>query len=66
MSAPAGWYDDGNGRHRWWDGQTWTEHTRDVAPQRPETAPAEYKTAADAENRAKIANHAPRETGMFR
>ena len=26
MSAPAGWYDDGNGQQRWWDGQTWTEH----------------------------------------
>lgn len=21
----AGWYDDGTGRMRWWDGQTWTE-----------------------------------------
>jgi len=22
--AQAGWYDDGSGRHRWWDGQQWT------------------------------------------
>lgn len=21
--APAGWYDDGSGRQRWWDGQRW-------------------------------------------
>lgn len=26
MTAPAGWYDDGSGRLRWWDGQQWTEH----------------------------------------
>jgi len=25
--TPAGWYDDGHGRLRWWDGQRWTEHT---------------------------------------
>ncbi|MEO6821538.1 MAG: DUF2510 domain-containing protein [Candidatus Nanopelagicales bacterium] len=24
MSTPAGWYDDGSGRVRWWDGQQWT------------------------------------------
>ncbi len=26
MSTPAGWYDDGSGRLRWWDGQRWTDH----------------------------------------
>ncbi|MGB3373679.1 MAG: DUF2510 domain-containing protein, partial [Microbacterium sp.] len=26
MSTPAGWYDDGSGRQRWWDGQQWTEN----------------------------------------
>ncbi len=25
-STPAGWYDDGSGRKRWWDGQQWTGH----------------------------------------
>ncbi len=50
--TPAGWYDDGHGQLRWWDGSRWTEHTaplahqqaqpqRAVAPQRPaaRTAP---------------------------
>jgi hypothetical protein len=22
-NVPAGWYDDGSGRQRWWDGQAW-------------------------------------------
>ncbi|GAT74837.1 DUF2510 domain-containing protein [Microbacterium hydrocarbonoxydans] len=38
MTTPAGWYDDGSGRQRWWDGQQWTEHFAPVAE--PET-PAE-------------------------
>lgn len=29
MSMPAGWYDDGSGRQRWWDGTRWTD---DYAP----------------------------------
>lgn len=24
----AGWYDDGSGAQRWWDGQRWTERTQ--------------------------------------
>ncbi|MFD5216007.1 DUF2510 domain-containing protein [Microbacterium sp. NPDC058345] len=35
MSVPAGWYDDGSGRQRWWDGQQWTEH---FAPAQGESA----------------------------
>lgn len=27
-STPAGWYDDGSGRQRWWDGQRWTDHVQ--------------------------------------
>jgi hypothetical protein len=23
---PAGWYDDGSGRQRWFDGNQWTDH----------------------------------------
>lgn len=26
MTTPAGWYDDGSGRQRWWDGTQWTSH----------------------------------------
>ncbi|MBP1325318.1 hypothetical protein JOF28_000550 [Leucobacter exalbidus] len=29
--AAAGWYDDGSGRQRWWDGNQWTEHYSDQA-----------------------------------
>ncbi|KQR36903.1 DUF2510 domain-containing protein [Microbacterium sp. Leaf159] len=36
MTTPAGWYDDGSGRQRWWDGVAWTEHT--VAAPAPATA----------------------------
>lgn len=25
-AVPAGWYPDGSGGQRWWDGQQWTEH----------------------------------------
>ena len=27
MSTPAGWYDDGSGQQRWWNGEAWTEYT---------------------------------------
>ena len=29
-NAQAGWYDDGAGKKRWWDGDKWTD---DVQPQ---------------------------------
>ena len=31
MSAPAGWYDDGSGQQRWWDGRTWGVYAQDVS-----------------------------------
>ncbi len=37
MSTPAGWYDDGSGRQRWWDGTQWTEH---FAPEQQPAVPA--------------------------
>lgn len=40
MTTPAGWYDDGSGRLRWWDGQQWTEHFA------PETTATTETTAA--------------------
>ncbi len=30
-NTQAGWYDDGSGRQRWWDGQQWTDQFQ--APQ---------------------------------
>lgn len=30
-AAPAGWYPDGNGGQRYWDGSAWTEHTAPAA-----------------------------------
>ncbi|TFB15424.1 DUF2510 domain-containing protein [Microbacterium sp. 3H14] len=44
-TTPAGWYDDGSGRQRWWDGQQWTEHfaPEAAAPVEPE-APAAAET----------------------
>lgn len=31
MSTPAGWYDDGSGRVRWWDGYHWTDTYQTLA-----------------------------------
>ncbi len=35
MTTPAGWYDDGSGTTRYWDGVQWTEHTAHGAQQAP-------------------------------
>lgn len=32
MTTPAGWYDDGSGNRRWWDGLRWTEHVVTGSP----------------------------------
>jgi uncharacterized protein YxjI len=34
-APPAGWYADPSGQHalRWWDGNTWTEHTHESQPE---------------------------------
>lgn len=39
-SIPAGWYPDGQGGQRWWDGSQWTEHTQPAQGAAP-AAPAE-------------------------
>jgi len=32
-NAPAGWYPDGSGKSRWWDGSQWTDHFHTPEPQ---------------------------------
>jgi len=46
-STPPGWYDDGHGALRWWDGAQWTEHTH--VPEQP--AVPEPTAASVAESR---------------
>lgn len=31
-NAQAGWYDDGSGKQRYWDGEQWTDHTQEQSP----------------------------------
>ena len=31
-NAQAGWYDDGTGSKRWWDGQRWTDDVQQPQP----------------------------------
>jgi hypothetical protein len=46
MSAtPPGWYDDGHGALRWWDGSQWTEHVAQPDPEASE-APTEAEIVA--------------------
>ncbi|GAA1249620.1 hypothetical protein JOF42_002825 [Microbacterium phyllosphaerae] len=67
MTTPAGWYDDGSGRQRWWDGTQWTEHFAPIAePAAPETpldveAPAATVEAYGSES-ADAAREAPTES----
>ena len=43
-TTPPGWYDDGHGALRWWDGAQWTEH---VATPDPEPADGDAPTEAE-------------------
>ncbi|MDN5743893.1 MAG: DUF2510 domain-containing protein [Nocardioidaceae bacterium] len=40
-TAPPGWYPDGQGGQRWWDGTQWTEHTQ-PPPQRTQAQQQGY------------------------
>lgn len=39
-NVPAGWYDDGQGAQRWWDGSQWTDHTQPAPSAAPPATPA--------------------------
>lgn len=50
MTIPSGWYDDGSGNRRWWDGQQWTAHvTRGLQPMQAD-APTIQPTVAQPAN----------------
>lgn len=63
MSTPAGWYDDGSGRLRWWDGQQWTEHFADQQSAAPEAPAAAQGAAEPAGDERKFADEAPEQDG---
>lgn len=48
MSVPAGWYDDGSGRQRWWDGEQWTEHYAPESPSAEHAQPGTESAAGSA------------------
>ncbi|MFC0198633.1 DUF2510 domain-containing protein, partial [Microbacterium arthrosphaerae] len=52
-TTPPGWYDDGHGALRWWDGSQWTEHVAQPDPE-PSDAPTEAEIVA-AQQRAEPA-----------
>lgn len=43
-AAPAGWYPDGSGQQRYWDGSTWTAHFAPLTA--PDAAPTEVLSPA--------------------
>ncbi|MFB7892591.1 DUF2510 domain-containing protein [Microbacterium sp. NPDC056044] len=47
-TTPPGWYDDGHGSLRWWDGTQWTEHVAEPDPV-DSAAPTEAEIVAGAE-----------------
>ncbi|MFV0375282.1 DUF2510 domain-containing protein [Microbacterium sp.] len=45
MSTPPGWYDDGSGALRWWDGWRWTAHVAPPAPVPQQSTALQQSTA---------------------
>ncbi|WP_052068584.1 DUF2510 domain-containing protein [Rhodococcoides fascians] len=48
MTHPAGWYPDPSNQtqQRYWDGQTWSEHTQPAGPMPPPAVPAKKEKSA--------------------
>lgn len=61
MTTPAGWYDDGSGRQRWWDGEQWTEHFAPVVDA-PDTAEDTVDASTPSEDSSGSAAAATAET----
>ncbi|MCP2636306.1 DUF2510 domain-containing protein [Microbacterium sp. HD4P20] len=52
-TTPPGWYDDGHGGLRWWDGAQWTEHVAQPDPEATDApTEAEIVAASEAETNA--------------
>ncbi|GAB3797965.1 hypothetical protein GCM10028798_09770 [Humibacter antri] len=55
MSTPAGWYDDGAGRQRWWDGVEWTDrYAPTAAPAPAQQAPVQVEYAGRKANKMPV------------
>lgn len=48
-TTPPGWYDDGHGAMRWWDGSQWTEHVAEPDAEPSPDAPTEAEIVAASE-----------------
>lgn len=52
-STQAGWYDDGSGTTRWWDGTTWKERVQTPPPRAGGMGAAVDRMQAEAESGAR-------------
>ena len=59
--SQAGWYDDGSGTMRWWDGNVWTDAVQPPAPPEPGITGMINRAQADAVSGAQPR---PAPTGM--
>ena len=48
-TTQAGWYDDGSGVTRWWDGQQWTDSIQPPPPREPGIEGVVNRARTDAE-----------------
>jgi len=52
MTTQPGWYDDGSGQQRYWDGTQWTEHVAGTTPVAP--APGMMPAGAGAPKKRRV------------